>query len=106
MTTLIERARKWGEELNQQWREKGIEQGRREGVTQGWLEGIGLGMGQGVEQAVGWRWNASWWTGWSAKSTVRAPPSSLSRCSTGFPTRNALRPSPTQSSSVRRLRSA
>ena len=52
MTTIIERARQRGQELNQQWREKGIEQGRREGVTQGWLEGIGLGMGQGVEQ--GW----------------------------------------------------
>ncbi len=31
MTTLIERARQWGEELNQQWLEKGIERGRVEG---------------------------------------------------------------------------
>ena len=52
MTALVERARKWDEELNQQWLKEGIEQGRREGVTQGWLEGIGWGMGQGIEQ--GW----------------------------------------------------
>ena len=35
MTTLIDRARQWGEELNQEWHAKGlakgIEQGRREG---------------------------------------------------------------------------
>ena len=47
MTTLIERARKWGEELNQQWREKGIERGRREGVERGRLEGIELGIPHG-----------------------------------------------------------
>lgn len=35
MTTLIERAREWGEELNQHWLEKGIE----EGVARGRLEG-------------------------------------------------------------------
>ncbi len=52
MTTLLERARKWGEELNRQWLEKGIEQGRREGVAEGWIEGIGMGMGQGIE----WGW--------------------------------------------------
>ena len=50
MTTLIERARKWGEELNQQWLEKGIEQGRREGVERGRLEGIELGIPHGVER--------------------------------------------------------
>ena len=38
MTPLIERARKWGKELNQQWLEKGIEQGRREGFERGRLE--------------------------------------------------------------------
>lgn len=32
MTTLIERARKWGEERDQKWLEKGIEQGRVEGL--------------------------------------------------------------------------
>ncbi len=35
MTTLIERAQQWGEELNQHWLEKGIE----EGVARGRLEG-------------------------------------------------------------------
>jgi len=35
MTTLIERARQWGEELNQHWLEKGIE----EGLERGRLEG-------------------------------------------------------------------
>ena len=52
MTTLLERARKWREELNQQLREEGIEQGRREGVAEGWIEGIGMGTGQGIER--GW----------------------------------------------------
>ena len=31
MTTLIERARQWGEELNQEWLERGLEMGRLEG---------------------------------------------------------------------------
>jgi len=31
MTTLIDRARKWGEERDQQWLEKGIEQGKEQG---------------------------------------------------------------------------
>ena len=48
--TLIDRARRWGEERNQQWIEKGIEQGRREGFERGRLEGIELGIPQGVEQ--------------------------------------------------------
>ena len=39
MTTLIERARQWGEELNQHWLEKGIEKGIEEGVARGRLEG-------------------------------------------------------------------
>ena len=30
MSTLAERVKKWGDELNQAWLEKGIEQGRRE----------------------------------------------------------------------------
>ena len=34
MTTLIERSRKWGEELNRQWLEKGIERGRVEGESE------------------------------------------------------------------------
>ena len=48
--TLIDRARRWGEERNQQWRKKGIEQGRREGFERGRLEGIELGIPQGVER--------------------------------------------------------
>ncbi|MCY3679217.1 MAG: Rpn family recombination-promoting nuclease/putative transposase [Gemmatimonadetes bacterium] len=35
MTTLIERARKWGEERDQQWLEKGLEKGIRRGRLQG-----------------------------------------------------------------------
>ena len=48
--TLIERARRWGEERKQRWLEKGIEQGRREGLERGRREGIELGIPQGVEQ--------------------------------------------------------
>ena len=50
--TLIDRARRWGEDRNQRWLEKGIEQGRREGFERGRLEGIELGIPPGVEQ--GW----------------------------------------------------
>ena len=39
MTTLIERARKWGEAERQEWLEKGIERGRREGLQRGRVEG-------------------------------------------------------------------
>lgn len=39
MTTLIERARQWGEELNQHWLEKGIEKGIEEGLERGRVEG-------------------------------------------------------------------
>ena len=35
MTTLIERARQWGEELNQEWLERGLEKGRVEGRLEG-----------------------------------------------------------------------
>ncbi len=34
MTTLIERARKWGEERDQQWLQKGIEKGIERGIEQ------------------------------------------------------------------------
>ena len=34
MSTLAERVRKWGDELNQQWLEKGIEKGREQGERQ------------------------------------------------------------------------
>lgn len=39
MTTLIERARKWGEERDQQWLEQGLEKGLRKGIRRGRLEG-------------------------------------------------------------------
>ena len=39
MTTLIERARQWGEELNQEWYAKGFEQGREQGLEQGREQG-------------------------------------------------------------------
>ena len=35
MSMLIERARQWGEELNQEWLEKGLEKGRVEGRLEG-----------------------------------------------------------------------
>ena len=35
MTTLIERARKWGEERDQRWLEKGLEKGIRRGRLEG-----------------------------------------------------------------------
>lgn len=43
MTTLIERARKWGEERDQQWLEKGLEKGLRRGRLEGKRELV-LGM--------------------------------------------------------------
>ena len=70
MTTLIERARKWGEELNQQWLEKGIEQGRREGVERGRLEGIELGIPTWRRTGSARRWSARWCTGWSREGSV------------------------------------
>lgn len=39
MTTLIERARQWGEELNQQWLEKGLEKGLERGLEKGMEKG-------------------------------------------------------------------
>lgn len=48
--TLIERARRWGEERKQRWLEKGIDQGRLEGFERGRLEGIELAVPEGVEQ--------------------------------------------------------
>ena len=52
LTAVIERARKWGDELDRQWFDDGVEKGRREGVETGWLKGIGLGMARGIER--GW----------------------------------------------------
>lgn len=42
MSMLIERARQWGEELNQEWLEKGLERGRREGRLEGERELVRL----------------------------------------------------------------
>ena len=56
MSTLAERVKKWGDELNQQWLEKGIEQGIERG-------------------------NAGWCTGWPTRDSVLASPKSLSRWS-------------------------
>ena len=39
MTTLIERARKWGEERDRQWLEKGLEKGLKKGRAEGRAEG-------------------------------------------------------------------
>ena len=47
MTTLIERARQWGEELNQHWLEKGIEEGIEKGIEEGIEKGIEEGLERG-----------------------------------------------------------
>lgn len=39
MTTLIERARQWGRERDQEWLQKGIDQGIEKGVERGRTEG-------------------------------------------------------------------
>ncbi|MDE2875269.1 MAG: Rpn family recombination-promoting nuclease/putative transposase [Gemmatimonadota bacterium] len=39
MSMLIERARQWGEELNQEWLEKGLQKGLQRGLEKGRLEG-------------------------------------------------------------------
>lgn len=54
MTTLIERARQWGEELNQHWLEKGIEKGIEEGIEKGIEEGLERGRLEG-ERAIVYR---------------------------------------------------
>ena len=40
MTTLIERAKKWGEERDQLWLQKGLEQGLEQGLEKGREEGL------------------------------------------------------------------
>ena len=45
MTTLIERSRKWGEELNQQWLEKGVEKGIHKGERELVLRMVALRFG-------------------------------------------------------------
>ena len=48
--TLMERARKWGEERNREWLARGIEQGRQEGIERGRQEGIERGRQEGIER--------------------------------------------------------
>ena len=50
MTTLIERARKWGEERDQLWLQKGIEKGIAEGIEKGLEKGIAEGIEEGIER--------------------------------------------------------
>ena len=52
MTTLIERARQWGEELNQEWLAKGLEQGREEGREEARRENADTAL-ELVEQQLG-----------------------------------------------------
>ena len=81
MTTLIERSRKWGEELNRQWLEKGI-------------------------SVAGLRGSGSWCSGWPSEGSAKTPPGSLSRFLKRSPIRSASRPSRTRSSNARRPRSS
>ena len=48
MTTLIERSRKWGEELSQQWLEKGIEKGIEKGERELVLRIVARRFGTGA----------------------------------------------------------
>ena len=47
MTTLIERARQWGKERDQEWLQKGIQRGIQKGVQKGIEEGIEKGIERG-----------------------------------------------------------
>ncbi len=49
MTTLVERMRLWGDELNREWLEKGREQGHEKGFAKGLEQGLGQGLEQGLE---------------------------------------------------------
>ena len=50
--TLIDRARKWGEERDQLWLQKGIERGIEQGIERGMQKGIEHGIEQGIERGV------------------------------------------------------
>ena len=52
MTTLIERAKKWGEERDQLWLQKGLEQGLEKGREEGLEAGLERGLEQGLEQSL------------------------------------------------------
>ena len=52
MTTLIERARKWGEERDQRWLEKGMKRGRLEGERDLVLRMVTRRFGPGAADQV------------------------------------------------------
>ncbi len=52
MTTLIERAKKWGEERDQLWLQKGLEQGLEKGLEKGREEGLEAGLERGLERGL------------------------------------------------------
>lgn len=52
MTTLIERARQWGEELNQEWFARGFEQGIEQGRERGRREIADIAL-ELVEERLG-----------------------------------------------------
>ena len=47
MTTLIERARQWGEERDQEWMQKGMQKGMRKGMRKGMEKGMEKGIERG-----------------------------------------------------------
>ncbi len=47
MSMLIERARRWGEELNQEWLERGMVKGIERGIEKGRVEGHAEGREEG-----------------------------------------------------------
>ena len=50
MTTLIERARQWGKERDQEWLQKGMRKGMRKGMQQGIEKGIERGRTEGERE--------------------------------------------------------
>ncbi len=53
VSTLAERVRKWGDELNQQWLEKGIERGRQQGERQMVYRLATHRFGSGIAEQLG-----------------------------------------------------
>ncbi len=52
MSMLIERARRWGEELNQEWLERGMVKGIERGIEKGRVEGRAEGRLEGEREMV------------------------------------------------------
>ena len=50
MSTLAERVKQWGDELNRQWLEKGIERGIEKGIEEGFRSGVERGRREGTER--------------------------------------------------------